>query len=155
VDILEWFPTKKDEEEAENTPKEKRTEKQNKILEQKEDRRYEEYCKNQRERQRSEYELHMVKSGLKPDKKTYWSWLGAQTDVGTVATSSNLRDFLVLCITEEDAEKVIKEFDMDPDGPVKVLRNLSENEVFGLRCLLFLQKRKLWAWIAQYQLELT
>jgi hypothetical protein len=71
-DYFEWFPTKEDEEEAEKIPKEKRTEKQNKILEQKEDRIYEEYCKNQRERRRSEYELHMVKSGLKPDKKTYW-----------------------------------------------------------------------------------
>ena len=68
-DYFEWYPTKKDEEEAENTPKEKRTEKQKKILKQKEDREDEEDRKDARERIRRNYENVMHSMGRKPKKR--------------------------------------------------------------------------------------
>jgi hypothetical protein len=50
-----------------------------------------------------------------------------------------------------EAEKVLEELQMDGDGPVRVLRHVSEHEVLGLRCLDEKKKRALWASITQYQ----
>jgi hypothetical protein len=67
-DPLHWYPTKEDEENAENTPKEKRTEEQKKILKKKEDREYKERVKREKEQIRRNYENFMYSHGRRPKK---------------------------------------------------------------------------------------
>jgi hypothetical protein len=65
-DPLHWFPTKQDEENAENTLPENRTEEQNKILERKKEREYKE---RQKKKDNAEYNSHVIemhKIGQKP-----------------------------------------------------------------------------------------
>jgi len=64
-DFLQWFPTEEDEAEAQNTPAEKRTDKQKKLLQRKR-------LKDDENQMRQNYENHMHSAGLKPDKTGFF-----------------------------------------------------------------------------------
>jgi hypothetical protein len=68
LDVFHWFPTKEDEENAEKTPTENRTEEQKKILKKKEDRENKERVKREKEQIRRNYEIFMYSRGLRPEK---------------------------------------------------------------------------------------
>ena len=68
LDFFHWFPTEKDEENAQNTPVEKLTEEQKKILKRKEDREYKEKLRREKEKIRINYEVVCRAHGIKPKK---------------------------------------------------------------------------------------
>lgn len=66
LDFLHWFPTEKDEENAENTPVNERTTEQQKLVDKKREREYLEQKKEDKARQKQQYTTFMHSRGWKP-----------------------------------------------------------------------------------------
>ena len=65
-DFLHWFPTEEDEENAENTPVNERTAEQQKLVDKKRRREYLEQIKEDKARQRQQYENICHAHGITP-----------------------------------------------------------------------------------------
>jgi hypothetical protein len=73
---------------------------------------------------------------------------------GTYARTSTLGDWFNQYLSEESVRRVMQELEMDPGGPVRVLRHVQEHEVLNLKCLTESEKQMVWTHIAQYQRSL-